>query len=280
MSWRDCLARAATGQFWANAVTPRHGYRRYPDIVYGDGPRGRLDVYVPARCLPGRPVMVFFYGGGWRTGDKRSYLFVGQALAACGVTVVLPDYRLYPEVTFPAFVEDGAAAVAWTRQHIAAYGGDPAHVFVGGHSAGAHIAALLALDGRYLAHAAARPGMLAGFVGVSGPYDFWPIRDPGVRRILAPEQHGKHSQPIEHVDRACPAMLLVHGGADTVVGVENAKNLAARVNAVGGSVELAIYPRAGHVGPIAALAPGLRRLVDVRERMVRFVKSRVLESFG
>ncbi|MES1947556.1 alpha/beta hydrolase [Salinisphaera sp. C84B14] len=252
------LLAACSGQFWANALTPRWGYDRHADIAYGDLERQTLDVYVPNEHAAGAPVVVFFYGGSWQSGNKNGYRFVGQALASRGFIAVLPDYRLYPPTTFPGFVEDGAKAVAWAQAHAADYGGNAENLFVSGHSAGAHIAAMLATDGRYLNAAGSSVSALAGFVGMAGPYDFLPIRDPVLQEIFAPREDWPQSQPIEFVDGDEPPMLLMHGAADKTVLPKNSRNLAARVNEVGGSAELEIYPKTSHIGLIAPLVAPLR----------------------
>ena len=252
------LLAACSGQFWANALTPRWGYERHADIAYGDLERQTLDVYVPNEHAAGAPVVVFFYGGSWQSGNKNGYRFVGQALASRGFIAVLPDYRLYPPTTFPGFVEDGAKAVAWAQAHAADYGGNAENLFVSGHSAGAHIAAMLATDGRYLNAAGSSVSALAGFVGMAGPYDFLPIRDPVLQEIFAPREDWPQSQPIEFVDGDEPQMLLMHGAADKTVLPKNSRNLAARVNEVGGSAELEIYPKTSHIGLIAPLVAPLR----------------------
>ena len=91
--------------------------------------------------------MVFFYGGSWTTGRRGLYRFVGAALAERGIVTVLPDYRLYPQVKFPLFVDDGALAVAWVQKHAHEFGGDPHRIVLMGHSAGGHEAAFLATTG-------------------------------------------------------------------------------------------------------------------------------------
>ena len=127
-----------------NALAP-DGLAREAGLAYGEGPSRRLDVYAPPAAGGPRPVVVFFYGGSWQNGKREDYRFAGAALAAEGFVAMVPDYRKYPEVRFPGFVEDGASAVAWARREAARFGGDPSKLWVMGHSAGAHIAALLAL---------------------------------------------------------------------------------------------------------------------------------------
>ena len=138
-----------------NATLPSDTYRATPDIAYGVNARQRLDVYRPAKAPRAAPVVVFFYGGNWNRGQRGDYLFVGEALASKGFVAVVPDYRLYPEVRYPDFLDDSAQAVQWTMKHIAQSGGDPEQIFVMGHSAGAYNAAMLALNSAYLRAAGA-----------------------------------------------------------------------------------------------------------------------------
>lgn len=155
------------------------------DLAYGEDARQRLDVHRPRDAAGPSPVVIFFYGGSWQSGEKRHYRFVAQALARHGVMTVIPNYRLSPAAGFPAFVEDGAAAAAWVAARIGAHGGNPTRVFLAGHSAGAHIALLLALDRHYLDEAGFPRAALAGAIGLSGPYDFLPIKRPDIKRVFA-----------------------------------------------------------------------------------------------
>jgi len=156
------------------AVTVKH------DLTYASEDRGHFDVYAPPRPSPRTPVAVFLYGGSWQSGDKALYRFVGRSLASRGIITVIPDYRVYPEVRYPAFLRDNARAVAFAKQHAAEWGGDPGRLFLIGHSAGAYNAAMLALDRRWLGEVGLDPRRdLAGFVGLAGPYDFLPC---GMRR--------------------------------------------------------------------------------------------------
>jgi acetyl esterase/lipase len=236
-----------------NATIPTRDLTISRDIPYGDDPRQKLDIYASKGNPPNAPVIVFFYGGTWETGSKADYLFVAQALAAKGAVVVVPDYRLYPQVTFPAFLDDGAAAAAWTFRNIANYGGDAQAVFLAGHSAGAYIAIMLALDPEYLKADGVAASRLAGAIGISGPYDFLPIVRKDVKAIFEVVPDLAVTQPIHYARADAPPLLLLHGDADTTVGPYNTHNLADRIRALGGQVETDFYPGADHVDAIIAV---------------------------
>ncbi len=191
-----------------NAVTPGDGgvVRRVDGAAYGSDPRQKLDVYAPDGAATPRPVIVFFYGGGWNSGYRGGYAFVARALAARGFVVVVPDYRLVPQVRFPAFVEDAAAAVRWTVAHVGDYGGDPARIAVAGHSAGAHIALLLTLDRGYLARAGAA-GAIKAAVGLAGTLRLPAVRCPVGDRRLRPgaRSRGDAADPLRPRRRAAGA---------------------------------------------------------------------------
>ncbi|MBV8536626.1 MAG: alpha/beta hydrolase [Alphaproteobacteria bacterium] len=256
-----------------NAMAPEEGIVREADMAYGPLARQHLDVYAPAPPLTaGRkyPVIVFFYGGGWENGDRAIYRFLGQTLAACGVVTVIPDYRVYPEVTFPVFMEDAARAVAWAREHIATVGGDPDRLFLMGHSAGAQIATLLALDRDYL-KAAGMSASVAGVIGLAGPYDFLPLESTTLKAIFGPESEWKRSQPIDYVAPGAPPMLLLTGSDDTTVDPGNTRRLAARLRAAGNSVTAAVYPQIGHEMLIGAIARPLTFLAPARRDVLDFI---------
>ena len=154
-----------------------------------------LDIHRPPTWAAGQPIAIFFYGGSWRSGSRCDYAFVGEALARSGIVTVIPDYRQYPQGHFPDFEFDAAHAVRWVRDHAAEIGGDPQRIFLVGHSAGAHIAALLATDQSYLASVAIKPRELAGVIGVSGPYDFLPLTDPALGEVFGAEEDWPAAQP-------------------------------------------------------------------------------------
>lgn len=220
-------------------------------VVYDPQRNLSLDLYRPATTANGPvPVVVFFYGGSWRNGERGQYRFVGQRLADAGVLAIVADYRTFPRAVFPGFVEDAANAVAWARAHATEYGGDPQRLYVAGHSAGAQIAALVGLDARYLAPHGMTPRDLAGVIGLSGPYDF---EIAGYEDVFGPETQWPQAQPIRFVDGDEPPFLLVHGTGDMVVEAKDSQELADKLRSVGGRAELLWLPGAGHIAPLAAM---------------------------
>lgn len=253
-----------------NRMTPESGYERVSNLAYDPERNLRLDIYQPDNAQ-NAPVVVFFYGGRWSDGDKAQYKFVGQALASRGFVAVIPNYRLYPSVRFPAFVEDGARAVKWVRSKIGEHGGSPAKIFVMGHSAGAHIAAMLALDESHLKNVGLSRGVLRGMIGLAGPYDFMPITDPDLRDLFGPPESFEKSQPILYATGGNPPLLLMHGEDDEAVWVKNTRNLASAVAKAGGPVETVIYPKMSHSLIIGSLGPILRNNNDVLANIDLFV---------
>ena len=255
-----------------NAVDTASGAGREAGIVYAARHDLRLDVYPPVAEEPAA-VVVFFYGGGWRKGQRDWYRFVGLHLAEAGFLTVIPDYRSFPEVTFPDFMDDAAQAVAWTLTHAEKHGGDPSRVFLMGHSAGAHIAALLATDGRHLQRAGVDRSRVQGVIGLSGPYDFLPLTSRPLKQIFPDETTRPDSQPVNFVDAASPPMLLVHGADDDTVWPRNSQRLAALLQAHQVAVDLHVFPGVGHAGTLLALS-SLRRQPPVLDLVSRFIAER------
>ena len=214
--------------------------------------------------------MLFFYGGSWNSGSREGYNFAGRALASRGFVVAVPDYRLVPDVHFPAFVEDGAAAVRWVRQNIADFGGDPERVVLMGHSAGAHIAAMLATDPQWLARDRAA---VQGFVGLAGPYDFAPLDTPSSIAAFGAWPRVEETQPISFADESSPPALLLTGADDTVVKPRNSKALSATLADAGVKAEMVSYPGVDHVDILIAMSRPLRGRAPVLEDASRFIAS-------
>jgi acetyl esterase/lipase len=244
-------------------------YKRHANIAYGPDPQQRLDVYVPASAVPEpRPVIVFWHGGRWRFGDKTDYRFVGAALADSGYVAVVANYRHYPQVKMPGFLSDAAQAALWAAAHSKEYGGDPERLYLMGHSAGAHLAALVTLDPRYFAAAGQSAPRIAGVIGLSGPYDFLPLLEPDVQDMFGPPPLYPESQPINFVRADAPPVLLVHGLKDDTVLPKNSRNLAGALRTLGVPATLKLYPKASHADTVAALTALLRgrapTLADIR----------------
>jgi acetyl esterase/lipase len=251
-----------------NRASDADHYAIEADRRYGDAVRQTLDVYRPKAALADSPVVVFFYGGGWRDGNKADYEFVASTLSESGYTVVIPDYRLYPAVRFPAFVEDGATAVAWADRELVAGSNRP--LVLMGHSAGAHIAALLALDGAYLERAGSGVDRIAGWIGLSGPYDFLPI-ESGYLLDVFPAATRPESQPINYATGKAPPTLLVHGLDDTTVEPGNSRRLARALREAGVPITDVEQEDTAHAATVAALAAPLEFVADTREVVVRFI---------
>jgi acetyl esterase/lipase len=246
-----------------DALTPDGRYIVTDGLAYGPLARQKLDVYTPLQPGP-HPVIVFIYGGGWESGERGHYRFVAENLTRHGYAVIIPDYRVYPEARFPSFIEDAALALRWVRDNAAIYGGDRAHLFIMGHSAGAHIGAMLALDGRYLAAIGMTRQELKGFIGLAGPYDFLPLTSSRLRTILAAPDMAQ-TQPITFADAGAPPMLLLHGLDDTTVKPANSIDLAAKLAKKGSRVETRLYPDMGHIGillGLSSVAAGERPVLD------------------
>jgi acetyl esterase/lipase len=257
------------GLLTLNTVASFSEYSRHSGLVYGPAAADRLDVYQPRHAVAA-PVVVFFFGGGWDSGDKAEYKFVGAALAAAGIVTVIPDYTLYPRGKFPRFMQDAARSVAWTRAHAREWGGDPDQLFLIGHSAGAQIAVLLALDEEYLRQVGGSGQWVRGVVGLAGPYDFLPFTEAYLNDLFGPPAKFPRSQPINYVRPGAPPLLLMHGLRDKRVSPANTRSLAAAVQLIGGDVSTQYFPRANH-GDLAAAFSPLRRGLPVLPDILKFI---------
>ena len=258
-----------------NALSPGGDADTSLGLAYGSGARFKLDIYRPARVTGASPVVVFFYGGNWATGERGDYAFVGRALASRGIVAVIPDYRLYPEVRYPDFLDDSAQAVAWTASNISRYGGDPNKLFLMGHSAGAYNAAMLALDARYLGKQGMASASLAGWIGLAGPYDFMPIENKTARPVFHFPNTPPQSQPINHTDGAVLPALLIAANQDQLVNpVRNTGGLAARLRTHGVPVEEVYYDGVSHITLVASIAAPLRALAPTLDTIDAFVKGK------
>lgn len=243
-------------------------------VPFGPDPRQKLDIYAPVAAAANRPVVLFIYGGAWTDGDRGNYGFAARAIAALGYVTVVADHRTIPQIEYPAFIADGAAAFDWVAGHIAGYGGDATRVVLMGHSAGAYNAAMLALDPAYLA-ARGLLDRVKGVVGLSGPYDFFPFDGPISLRVFGAVPDPRSTQPIHLVSASAPPMFLGHGDKDALVYPRNTVQMARRLRALGVAVTEKLYAGLGHAHPVLALGRVLRKRAPVLADVAAFLRQRL-----
>ena len=254
-----------------DALVPKDGGARLvaKDQAFTSGPRGKLDIYAPrgAAVSETLPVIVFFYGGSWNTGSKAGYSFVGRALAAQGFVVAVPDYRLVKDAPYPAFLEDGAAAVRWVRANAARFGGDPDRIVLAGHSAGAYNAAMLSVDPRWLG---ADRAAVKGLAALSGPYSFLPLDTKVTQETFGAVVDLATTQPVNFASAGDPPTLLIAGGKDNLVFGSNSIAMALKLSEAGVPVETRVYDDLGHVGTVTALSTLFRGKAPVLRDVAAF----------
>ncbi len=236
-------------------------------VTFGKERGNKLDIWSTAKKADKpRPVLVFFYGGGWANGKRTEYSYAARPFVEAGYVVVLPDYRKVPEVRFPGFVEDSAAAVKWVQANIARYGGDPARVSVAGHSAGAYNAVMLAMDPRWLGDNPVRAA-----ISLAGPADFYPFTSKRAINAMSQVADPRITQPINFVGKNVPPLLLIHGSDDTVVRIRNANSLYAKQKAAGGDITLRTQQGASHDDIVLSLSTLFRGRYPVVQESIAFL---------
>lgn len=255
-----------------NLVISDKHYTLLADQAYGDNQRQKLDVYFPLENVQQAPVVVFYYGGSWRGGERANYAFVGEALAAHGMIGVIADYRVYPEITYPAFLQDSAAAVAWVMQERGQWQDQPQPLFVMGHSAGAYNAAMLALDDRWMAEQGLGREIFSGWIGLSGPYDFIPIINPQVKPVFHHPDTPEDSQPLFHANASSSPALLLAATPDKLVDPErNTLQMANRLKEAGVSVQTGTFESLNHFSILLAMARPFQSWEPIIQQVQEFV---------
>lgn len=247
-----------------NSLVPKDGATAAVslNVAYGASARQRLDVYVPKGQGP-FPVLVFVYGGSWDSGSRSHYGFAGHAFAAQGYLTIIADYRLVPAVHYPGFVDDTADVIRWASTHAGELGGDPSHLFVAGHSAGAYNAVqavlLHGLEGKVTAMAS-----------LAGPMDFLPLDSPKSVAAFSQVPDLPATQPVNRDLTRMPPLLLLHGADDTTVRLKNSRNLHAALQRAGRTSQLKEYPGVSHVGIMLSLAKPLRHWSPALDDVLSF----------
>jgi acetyl esterase/lipase len=264
------LGRGRSPAMMLNLTVPRSGYGVHRDLAYGRGPRQRFDLYLPKSASAPAPILLFFYGGAFRAGRKSEYRVVGEAFASQGIFVAVADYRIYPEGRFPDFLNDAAAALAAVHARAAEFGCDPSRIFLAGHSAGAYIAVMLAVNPAYLRAANADPSWVRGVIAMAGRYHEIPLGDATAVEIFGGPARAE-TRPAGFIDGKRPPMLLLAGAAESPEVLVSHSKLASHLKDHASEVQQIIYPGIGHMGIMLALAPGFRHRAPVREDIARFV---------
>lgn len=263
-----------------DATLPTESWQQQESVVYGADSRQKIDIYLPAKSKP-KALLVFFYGGGWDSGERADYRFVAASFTAAGYAVAIPDYRLYPQVRYPEFLEDSAKAVAAlaTRPELRAL--MPERTFLAGHSAGAWITVMLTLEERWLQADGVDPNLLAGAVGIAGPYDFDPKRYKTTRQTFGHVEPAELTQPLHFARENAPPLFLLHGVEDTTVEAVDSRILAERIQAIGGRADYRFYDDIGHLRIVGALAPQLTWIAPVQVDILSFMDQRLsdLDTF-
>lgn len=264
-----CAACSNAGLIFVNGLARFDNYELTANLKYGDHESNRLDIYQPAR--PAEATIIFFYGGCWgacTSYGREEYRFVGQALTSLGYQVVIPDYRLYPDVLFPQIMQDSTDVVDWVDNNIGRYGGVSDRIFLMGHSAGGHIAAMLAVNENYLDPE--RRQNIKGYIGLAAPYDF--IFDkPYLRKLFAGMDYAE-SQPVNFINGNEPPLLLLYGSEDRTVYPRNIINMTQAVKSKGGRVEAYTFDGVGHVDILAALSIPYRDNFPVMRTIAAFLE--------
>ncbi|MDJ0643104.1 MAG: alpha/beta hydrolase [Erythrobacter sp.] len=246
------------------------------NVATGEHPEQKVVVWGPEQRDPSAeplPVLLFFHGGGWHSGDPVDYGFIGRSFVPEGFIVALAGYRLYPDAVYPSMLEDTARAIAWTREEIAQYGGDPDRITVAGHSAGAYNVVQTALERQWLGRHGLSPDHIAGVVGLSGPYDFYPFNREPSKNSFGQAQDPEATQPVNHIRADAPPMLLIHGEEDEIVTPRHTRELAKRLEDVGGRITKYVYAEMAHNDPIISLAAPWRSSSDIDDIITDFARS-------
>lgn len=258
-----------TGLWLINHSYVRKNYRLKKNVVFGESSRNTLDYYQSLKTTKNKsPLILFYYGGNWRWGKKEYYAFVADGLCEQGFDVVVPDYRLYPHVRFDTIIDDAANACRWVLENL---GDRP--IIVMGHSAGAQLGSLLVLNQELLASHASAAANIKAFVGLSGPYDFYPYSEDFHYDLFGPEENYPASQPVNFVRPCAPPLYLLHGREDVRVKRGHSKSLMEKSKAVGGNASREVYDDLGHADMVLSFSALFRNRRPVLEDIARFIQT-------
>ena len=218
------------------------------EFRYGDDPYQSLMVFRPQKATG--PVLLFLHGGGWTNGYKEWMAFMAPAMTTAGIVFVSAGYRLAPKAVFPAGFEDAVAAVAWVHRKISEHGGDPRRLFVGGHSAGGHYTALLAVRRDWQTALGLPRDVIRGCLPVSGVFDFTEGSGLSMRpRFLGPADSGSErpASPLHNIQDKPPPFLIAHGSKDFPHLMRQAEEMEQALAKAGGKVARIVLEGCDHL---------------------------------
>lgn len=265
-----------------NSVSKIYTAEVKENIEFGTHPKLKYDLYLPDSAnqeFDTTPVIVFFYGGSWNRGDKSEYEFVGRRLASMGYITAVPNYRLYPEVKYPDFLEDGAQSIVNLRTELAKaeyqqYKPASQYILMG-HSAGAYNAAMLALDPQWLtAVGVNHQNTVKGLIGLAGAYNIYPIKDTDVQPVFNHPDYPPQSQPIDYTKRSNAPTLLLAPETDTLVSIErNTLTLHKALEAAGNNSTVYTIEGTDHITLIGTMSPLLFFKGSTAKPIETFIRS-------
>jgi len=252
-----------------NLVTPSGSFSKASDISYGTLERHTLDIYAPDKPRAGAPIVMFTHGGSWTDGSKNLYKFFAEGLTSEGFEVVVPNYRLYPEVKYPGFIEDTALAASFTAMRYP----DRPLVLIG-HSAGAYNTLMTILDERYFRELGVDMcRTISGVVSMSAPTGIIPLAEEPYITIF-PDRFTKTDAPLNIVKSATPPILFLHGGDDNTVYPRNSSELADKIVARGGQAEVKLYPKLNHTDVVKVMSRHFDGGSELKSDLVDFLAAR------
>ena len=238
------------------------------DLEYGRSERQKLDLYLLPVAQRSQATVLYIHGGYWDSGDKRDYPFMADALLSMGFNVAVMNYRLAPAHIFPDFVTDAALAVRWLTENLPLFGVNKP-LFVIGHSAGAHITALLCCTPVHMERVGSSRSLVTAAVCMAGPHDFldWLPTDPRMQLALGPPPQWNDTQPVLVADGLNPPLLILHGMRDTVCTPLHAPTLHGAITKRGGRAAYIWYEKLDHYTMVGAFS-----------RIARWLEPRVVKD--
>lgn len=237
------------------------------DIPYGKDPKQKLDLYLPPKKPSGAPVLVFLHGGAFFEGDRAHYGYAAGPLAKNGVLTVVPSYRLAPEFRFPDQPEDVQKVLAWVYRNIGSYGGDPEHIYIAGHSAGAILAAFVAMKTDWLARMSLPADLIKGCVPISANYD---LRQRATNRKYAPTPDIQvEASPIFHIENPPRLTIVALGSLEEKNFLKPSQEFAQKIQGKGGTAEVMVVNDLDHDGIAISLGYEKSKLVQAILNMIK-----------